>query len=150
MTIKVRQSGSTKTAVGMKIKHAGSVRRVSSVKVMDGGTLKVAAQFAPPLSVTASPTTVLGGAGSNYPAAAKTESTTVITSGGQAPFTYSWARLSGGIGNADQPSKATTTFTAVISPGSFDVTFRVTVTDAFGQTATADVLAKFVNYGGGF
>ena len=74
---------------------------------------------------------------------ATTGSVTVTVTNGRAPFTYSWAYLSGTSATINSPSAATTTFTrdaAGSSGGTQYVgTYRCTVTDATGRTATNDV-----------
>lgn len=145
---KVRDAGITRTITGMLVKHAGSTRRVKSVKVMQGGTLRTVAQFASTLSASVTPSAVVGGAASNFPATVTTQTATATPSGGAAPYTYSWVNVSG-YGSINRPTQAGTSFTATVPTGTFHGVFRVTITDAIGQTATADVTASFTNYGGG-
>jgi hypothetical protein len=87
---------------------------------------------------------------------AETASSTVTSiavdaapSGGSAPFTYAWVKLSGA-GSALSPSVATTAFRATGVPAydSFVGVFRCTATDALGATAQADVTVEFTNTGG--
>ena len=146
MPIKVRDAGATRTITGMQVKHAGTVRRVRTVKVMDGDELRTVAQFFSDLSVSVSPEYVVGGGSSFKPAPITTTTATATPSGEAAPFTYSWVKLSGD-GEPVSPTQAGTKFTAVIGTGTFHGVFRVTVTDAIGQTASADVEASFTNYG---
>lgn len=77
-----------------------------------------------------------------------TDSVTVTASGGRAPYTYAWARVgsaaSSGPYQANAPTAATTVFSDVDSSVcAADVTnsetWRCTVTDDDGYTATVDV-----------
>lgn len=71
-----------------------------------------------------------------------TGSNTTVT-GGLAPYTYSWAFVSGDSGiSIDSPfiQNPTWSFTFVFSPESTSATWRVTVTDSGGSApATADI-----------
>lgn len=146
MPLKILDSGTLRTIQTLYIRQSGVNRRIRSLKVMDGGTLRTVAVFADPLTVSASPTSVSGTQSGEGPITVNTSSTTATPSGGLGPFTYSWAYVSGGISaSANSPASATTSFRAEPPPGSFTSTMRVTVTDAFGQTATADVSATFNN-----
>lgn len=147
MTIKVRSGGVNRTATSIKIKVSGVLRTVRSIRVMSGGVLRTAYIGTSALSASASPSE-LSGLNSNFPdpGPATTQSTTVTPSGGVAPFTYSWALISSADGTpaADNPSFATTTFTQSLGVGQTNIaTFRCTVTDSLGATATADVTANF-------
>ena len=113
---------------------------------MDGDELRTVAQFFSDLSVSVSPAYVIGGASYFKPTPVTTSTATATPTGGAAPFTYSWVKLSGD-GEPLSPTQAGTKFTATIGTGTFHGVFRVTVTDAIGQTASADVEASFTNYG---
>lgn len=71
-----------------------------------------------------------------------TASTTVTATGGTAPYTYAWTRLSGSTSiAADSASSATTTFTGTsLTAGSTNTAvFRCTITDNVAATKTVDV-----------
>lgn len=95
------------------------------------------------LSASASPPAVSKTQGSFGPGALTLTSntTTVTPAGGVAPFTYAWAYLSGDTGvNPTAASSATSAFSGSIAVGEVkSTTFRCTVTDANGATATASV-----------
>lgn len=94
------------------------------------------------MTLAASPTFVSGGRAG--PGSVTTGTTTATPTGGQAPYTYSWARVGAGSGTPTAPTAATTAFTRGMGLGeTADETFRCTVTDALGATATADVDAQF-------
>jgi hypothetical protein len=122
---------------------AGVWRNLVSVRAYIGGQWRDLANFAPPLTLSASPATVTGaifGAGT-----AITTPTAATPSGGVAPFTYAWARLTGPASAvAGSPTSGTTTFSMPLLAGQADeAAFRCTATDALGNTATADVAAVF-------
>lgn len=108
------------------------------------GVDRVFWQTVSPLSAIASPDPVSGttfGTGT-----ATTNATTVTPSGGTAPYTYAWTRVSYEASVAPSitsAAAASTTFTQTgIGTGeSYGAVFRCTVTDANGLTATADVSA---------
>ena len=65
---------------------------------------------------------------------------TVTVMGGTGAKTYSWVKLSGDVISATASTSATTAFSASIGLNDeLGATFRCTVTDAIGMTATIDV-----------
>jgi hypothetical protein len=106
---------------------------------------------APPVSISANPTSV---AGTGNDGSAATTSTTFTVSGGVGPFTIS---VSGGPGNVVSPTGSgrshSTNFTATnIPPGGGTIVgnFTATVHDGgTGNYAYANVSATFFNFGGG-
>ena len=71
-------------------------------------------------------------------------SQTATASGGTAPYTYAWTKVSGDSITIDSASAATTTFraTSVAAGEMRTATFRCTATDSTGGTpltATADI-----------
>jgi hypothetical protein len=69
-----------------------------------------------------------------------TGSTTATVTGGTSPFTFAWTRLSGDTPTISSASAQNPTFSAFVgdsAPNSS--TWRVTVTDANSNTATADI-----------
>jgi hypothetical protein len=85
-----------------------------------------------------------------------TATTSIVTAtptGGTAPYTYAWSLLSTDgtpDPDADNPTSAATSFTQTgMNPDDYIAsTWRVTVMDANGVTATADVSATFNDYTG--
>lgn len=91
------------------------------------------------VSASASPTSV---ASSGTATTQTTPATTASASGGSGSYGYHWAWVSGGAGlSIGSPSAPSTTFTGPgMTPGTtYSGTCRCTVTDGYGQTATADV-----------
>lgn len=121
----------------------GQWRRLTRSEQYVGGVWKTGDRFLIPL--TASATIGVTGLGVGT---VTTEPATATPSGGLAPYTYSWSRISGTYGTPNNPASATTTFYARIPPGTIQTaTFRCTVTDSLGSTATADVSATFEELG---
>lgn len=102
-------------------------------------TVAVSIERATPVAVAVVPTSISQSGAS----ASLTGSITQVTaSGGLPPYTYAWSWQSGGAGiEIDTPTSALTNFTAgSLSPGTTDTgTALLTVTDSFGQQATAAV-----------
>lgn len=124
-------SGAWKQIVSARFMVGGAWKRITRCQIYDDGW-KIAGDYTPPLSVSASPASVFGVNG-------PTGSTTVTPAGGTGPFTYSWALVSGS-GTAVNPTSATTNFDG--PQGS--AVFRCNVNDSSGQSASADVNASFI------
>lgn len=148
MAIKIKDAGTLRTIKKGYVKVGGVLRPIKRVLVNDNGTVRTVAVFADPLTVTAS--NVSGTGNGSTGATAVTNTTTAAPAGGTAPYTYAWTLLTNGGGTASyatNPSSATTAFvkTGMAQSTSFTDTWRVTVTDANGETATAGVFAVFSN-----
>jgi hypothetical protein len=115
------------------------------VAVFHDGAWRNGAVFVPPLSLAVSPSDT--GGGNFVPGTITTGSVTATPTGGLAPFTYAWTRLSGDPANPTAPTNATTSFSLFANdPASFSAVFRCTVTDSLGTTATADVPTFFEGF----
>lgn len=148
MTFRIQDAGTLRTITKGTVRVAGINRPLKTIKVQDGGSLRLVATFADPLSVTAG-----GGLAAGASSSLTTNSVTATPSGGFAPYTYAWTLITNGGRNAStagSPTSATTTFTktGLINGDSIDDTWRVTVTDSIGQTATADTTASFIYISG--
>jgi hypothetical protein len=101
------------------------------------------------LTVDVSPISAIGSGFSNSTVTVTTNLVTATASGGTAPYTYAWTRVSGATGfTATSPSQAASRFAIDLAMNdNADATFRVTATDARGRTGTADVPAAAFNYG---
>lgn len=143
MTLKIQDAGTLRTITRLAIRQAGVTRQIKTLKVMHGGVLRTVAVFASPLSLSASP----AGSSNTYesfglplPQTLTSDLITAIPSGGLAPFTYAWAYLSGDTFTVSHPTSAGTYFSHTFN--SFGIrsgTYRCTVTDSVGTTATVDV-----------
>lgn len=129
--------------------HLGSLRTFRTAKVMSGGTLRTVGTFSP-LTASASPSPAVVYGYSASAVSLTTESVICSPTGGFGPFTYSWAKVSGDTFLVGSPTTSSTQFTypSVPSGQAFSATYRCTVTDSVGQTATADVLVAAQNLGG--
>jgi len=139
----LRISGAWKELSSGKVRVGNAWKTVTQGKIYVGGAWKDLLGFTPALSLSASPSTAIGSATYGF-GPAVTNSVTVTPTGGLAPYTYSWARVSGTIGSAGSPTAATTVFGGDPNPDYVaSSTFRCTCTDSLGNTATADVGATF-------
>jgi hypothetical protein len=148
--MKVRVNGAWKDVSAGRVRVGGQWKALTEARAYISGAWETIATFIPDLSLSApaSESVTIFGSGT-----ATTVPVTATPTGGQTPFTYSWARVGAGSGTAVSPTSATTRFSRAMGTGD-DVTevFRCTCTDAFGTTATADVSVDFtsINPGDGF
>lgn len=77
---------------------------------------------------------------------ASTGSVTCTVSGGQGPYSYAWAYISGTAAAVGSPSSNTTTFSRSLGNGLYNGTYRCTVTDALSNTAFVDVNVQTFHY----
>lgn len=125
---------------------AGQWRTITRAECYVDGAWKTAATFLPPVTLALSTTLVTGFA---FGGTVYTSNVTVTPSGGQAPYTYAWARTSGA-GTVANAAAATTNFYDTPGAGNSSTgIFVCTVTDALGNVAVSDgVQANFDDYGG--
>lgn len=153
MGITVRDAGGVnRTITGIKVLDGTLLRTIFRVKVVDtdGTTIRTVATFSPPMTASASPSSISGSATSLLPTTVTTNATTVTPSGGTGPYTYAWSVAAYDAAVAPTFSTPTSATTAVSQSGVEDgglygATVICTVTDAFGQTAIATVTALFSN-----
>lgn len=134
---KARVSGALKTITGGKVQIGGVLKAMTRLAYYDGAAVRDLQVFTSPLSASASPTVVAGTI--TRTGTSTSDATTVTPSGGRAPYSYSWAKVSGQ-GDILSPTSATTRFQTASG------VFRCTVTDTLGATASADVEAYFVSH----
>lgn len=134
-------AGSLKQAQKLGVMHLGGFRAARRLSAYDGGTLRIIATFTPALSASITPDSATGSA---FSGAVTTNTVTAVPSGGQAPFTYAWSLISydGPTPTITAPSSASTAFRGTVN---HEALFQVTVTDALGNTAQAQVTASFVS-----
>lgn len=139
--MRVRVNGAWEDIDSGLVRVGNAWKRLASIRVYVGGAWKEGKVFVPPLSLSITPDTA--SAVRTGPGTATTGSVTATPAGGQTPFTYAWTRISG-VGTIGSPTSATTAFSQTLGIGD-DVsgTFRCTVTDSVGSTATSDIVANF-------
>jgi hypothetical protein len=149
MPLKAIVNGVEKGAERMEVTVGNAQKRVVRVEAWNGSAWKVAQSFAPPISLSASPSSLNAVANSASVVAVVSDPTTAIVTGGTPPYTYLWAQTEGPAASIYSPTNATTRFAMALGPGSAEsAQFRCTVTDKNGLTAQALVFATFSNTSG--
>ena len=144
--MKVNVGGSLKTVTAIKFNPGTGLKNVSRIKANIAGSLKAAGSFILPLSLSVNSDAPFGRTFGSNPVTTFI-ATTVTPTGGLAPFTYSWARLSG-TGTPTSPVSANTYFVETVADYDTETgVFRCTVTDVLGSTAFTDITATFNNLG---
>lgn len=143
MPIRIRDAGNAlRTVAALRMRDAGNaLRTIQMIRMRDASNVLRTVYVA--MAAAVNPSSVSGTRGSFGPGALSVTSNvaTATPSGGTAPFTYAWSFVAGDntIG-ATAPTSASTTFSASVPFGSQkSATFGVTVTDANGASAAAQV-----------
>lgn len=140
--MRVRVGGAWKEVSSGVVYVDGAWRQLKMGRAYVGGAWEDIFAFAPDLSATFTPS-VVGGTVINEGFATSNQ-VTVTPAGGQPPYTYSWTQTTGNDATVVSPASAMTTFTRFLTSGQVEnETFRCTVTDNFGTTATVDVNVTF-------
>lgn len=133
----VNVGGSWEQAREAYVKVSGTWRFITEIWVKEAGVWE---QVYFDFQVANNPSTVFSIGGTS------TNNTTAVVSGGGSPYSYSWAYVSGStVPQISNASAATVNFD-IPSPGTYSATWRVTVTDAFGQMRTDDLSVEFTNF----
>lgn len=137
-TVKIMMSGDVeREVVRIRRRGADGIDRVMWAK-------------AAALSVSLNTDLVVGATASAIPANVQTSAVTASPIGGTAPFTYAWSQTAGDPAEILSPTNAVTAF-RLISVALYDTllaTFKVTVTDAYGNPAdSGEVTAQGSNLG---
>jgi hypothetical protein len=121
----------------------GAWRRLVAARVYDGTAWADAASFVQPLSVSIEPDPVTRSVTEGT--TGQTANVTATPTGGRAPFSYTWARVSGDTSiTATSATSATTRFSRFVpDTDTYSAVWQVTVTDADGTTATDTVSVSF-------
>jgi hypothetical protein len=143
--VRVRADGAWRTVRSGRIRINNAWRQLTRAAVYHDGAWRQSAVFVEPLTLAAAPPFTDGII--IVPGTAATGNVTATPSGGLAPFTYAWTRISGAEASISNPANATTSFSLFMAtPGDLSTVFRCTVTDALGSTATADATATFSGF----
>jgi hypothetical protein len=140
--MRVRTGGAWRPVTSGRVRVNNAWRTLTRAMVYHDGAWRDGAVFTPPLSLALN-------SGSAFaftvpPGTAVTDPITATPTGGLGPFTYSWTRIAGSVGTAATPNSATTTFSQFMGASeTVSATFRCTVTDSLGSTATAEVEVTF-------
>lgn len=129
------------------LRTASGLVKATAIFFGTAGPVEGGGGEAPDVTAAASPASVYGTG--RFPTVT-TGSTTVGVSGGKAPFAFAWSLVeASGTWEATSPTAATTAFrcTTAVEDDLQDATFRCTVTDANGKTATVTVTAQAYRYG---
>jgi hypothetical protein len=151
--LRLRDSGGTlRTITQLRMRDSGgTLRTISRVRLRDANNvLRIVYEPSGASAFTAGASNSVVSGHTLGTGTATTNTTTVTPTGGTAPYTYAWARLSYTAGvapTATASTAATTAFTqtGMALGGEYTSMWRCTVTDALGLTATADVEAFFVD-----
>jgi len=144
--MRVRVGGSFKEVASAKVYVSGEWKDLVCAEYYDGSAWVEIANFLPPMSLEISPSSTSGTITSG--AVCTTAAVSAAPSGGQSPYTYSWA-LTSGVGAATAPLSATTQFQTALAPGTDALAiFTCTATDSMGVQATDTVSASFFNNSG--
>lgn len=104
------------------------------------------------MSVAAFPANAIGYENGNEPAYVTTGNVTCIPTGGTAPYTYAWSVVVSATSvTINNPTMATTSFSATVFNEQSEAQAQCLVTDALGATAAVLVAITFIheNSGGG-
>lgn len=149
MPLKVVVNGVQKDAEEMEVTAGNAQKRVVRVEAWNGSAWKLAQSFAPPISLNVSPSSVFGENNSSGVVLITSSTATATPTGGTAPYTYSWAKVSGDTMTVTASTSASTAFRLGVGPGDTkSATYRCTVTDKNGLTAQDSVSITLTNTSG--
>lgn len=139
--MRVRTGGAWKEVASGRVYVGGAWKQLKEARYYDGSAWVTIATFIPELSLSVPSNEVVTRLGAGT---ATTVDVTATPTGGQAPYTYSWARIVAGSSVSLSPNSATTKFARYLGNGDeVSETHRCTCTDAFGTTATGDIAVSF-------
>ena len=149
MPLKAVANGAEKAAERMEVTVGNAQKRVVRVEAWNGSAWKVAQSFAPPITLNVAPFSVSGTGDSNGTIQITSGIATATPTGGTAPYTYAWTKVSGDTMTVTNSTSASTAFRASVGPGdSRSATYRCTVTDKNGLSAQDTVSITLTNTSG--
>lgn len=139
----IRVNGAWKEITSGKIFVDGAWKDIIRGQIRIGGAWKAMGNLVADLSLNAFPTSIYG---SIFGAGIATSGITQATpTGGRGPYTYSWVKTSG-LGTPTSPNTAAIAIQHTLSAGQEAIgTFRCTVTDSLGNTATATITSQLTS-----
>jgi hypothetical protein len=146
--IRMRDAGGVlRMITRIRMRDAGNVlRTLSRVRMRDaGGVLRTVWQY---FSVAVDHTFVNGNSsGAAASGIVTTSSVTGTVQGGTGPFTYLWEYVSGeALIVPSTPTAAATTFSATVSDGVHDATYRLKVTDSLSNVVYSENVEAQLNW----
>lgn len=149
MPLKAVANGAEKAAERMEVTVGNAQKRVVRIEAWNGSAWKVAQSFAPPITLGVTPSSVFGTNNSTGIVLVTSSTATATPTGGTAPYTYAWTKVSGDTMTATSPTSASTAFRLGVGPGDVKTaTYRCTVTDKNGLTAQDTVSITLTNTSG--
>ena len=135
-------TGTRRTITRVRMRDAGNVlRTIQRVRMRDAsGTLRTVFQY----FLVTIPSSVLGSnSGASGHGSVTSSSAAATVTGGTAPYTYAWSRVSGDLSiTIDTPTGSSTTFTAdVYNAAPKDGLFKLTVTDNNGFVVESNTIS---------
>jgi len=140
--VRVRQGGAWRTISGGRVRVGGAWRTLVRAQTFVGGVWRNTASFTQPLTLSISPDPVTRSVTEGT--TGETGNVTASPTGGRAPITYAWTRVSGDTSiTITAPSAAVTRFSRFVPDESiYSAVFQCTATDADGRTASDTVTVE--------
>lgn len=140
-SIRFQDGATLRDITDIRYQDGATLRTITAVYYQDGATLRKVWPSIPPLTASASPTSLSAAGRGNK----NTSTCTCTASGGSGTKTYKWERVSGDTAiTAALSTSASTAFRAYLAPGDhFYGTWRCKVTDSSGTTYSNNVSLKF-------
>lgn len=149
MPLKAVVNGVEKDAERMEATVGNAQKRVVRIEAWNGSAWKVAQSFAPPITLNVTPSSVSGTGDAISPILITSSTATATPTGGTAPYTYAWTKVSGDTMTVTNSTSASTAFRTSVGPGDVKTaTYRCTVTDKNGLTAQDSVSITLTNTNG--
>lgn len=144
--MRVRTGGEWKEVPGGRVRVGGAWKNLVGIRAYISGAWKDVASFVQPMTFSVAPDSIVRS--QEIPGTATTQSAVGTPTGGRAPFTYAWTRLSGDASiTITSPTSSSTTFRRFVdAEQTYVATFRCTCTDADGTALTDDVSVSITGF----